>query len=340
MSLREKLAAKNAAIAEAADSKRGGERAGSDVPKTAPGRLLEAMPLLAEKDKELKRVAEENTALREQLQAAHNAGAEIALDQLVEVKGRRRKMTPEKYAELRENLRRNKLIHPVVVRRMPDGRYEIVSGHHRVDAYREIGRAVIRCVIIEGSDDEVTDGAFNANLMQSGLTDYEKYLGFKIRIDRTPALTQAALADQFGVTAAAVSYILSFDQLPLDALTVIEGKPDIIGASAATALATISKQGKADQVISAIKRLAAGEIDQTQAVKLAGQDPAKVKTETVAPVSVKIKQGKATYCEVRRAKNVMRLQFKSDAEAERLMSAIQKLLEGESKALRAEAEEV
>lgn len=340
MSLRDKLNAKNAAIAAASDANRANARPNDGAPKTAPGRLLEAMPLLAAKDKQLAELENQLGQVREQLQAASNAGAEIALNELIEVPGRRRKMSKEKYVELRENLRHNKLIHPVVVRKNDDGKYEIVSGHHRVDAFREIGREQIRCVIIEGSDEEVTDGAFNANLMQSGLTDYEKYLGFKIRMERTPGLTQAALADRFGVTPAMVSYIFSFEQLPLDALSMIEAQPDMIGSTAVAALAGIAKQGKEDRVIEAVKRLAAGEIDQGQAVKLAGQDPAKARKEAAAPVSVKIKQGKATYCELRRAKNVMRLQFKSEAEAERIQAAIQALLEGQSKVQNPETEEI
>lgn len=340
MSLRDKLNAKNAAIAAAADAGPGNARVSDGAPKTAPGRLLEAMPMLAAKDKRVAELEAEIGKLRERLQEASNAGAEIDLAELVEIPGRRRKMAKDKYAELRENLRHNKLIHPVVVRRMTDGRYEIVSGHHRIDAFREIGREVIRCVIIEGSDDEVTDGAFNANLMQSGLTDYEKYLGFKIRIERTPGLTQTALAEQFGVSGAMVSYIFSFDQLPLDALSVIEGRPEIIGSTAVAALAGIAKQGKGEQVIDAIKRLAAGEIDQNQAIKLAGQDTAKGKPEVAPPISDRIKQGKATYCEMRRAKNVVRLQFKSEGEAERVHAVIRQLLEEYAKAPNLNSESV
>jgi len=331
MNLRDKLAAKNAAIAAASDENRVSTRPTDGGPKTAPGRLLEAMPMLAAKDKLVADLELQIGKLRQELQVASDAGAELGLDALVEIPGRRRKMTAEKYAELRENLRHNKLIHPVVVRKTADGRFEIVSGHHRVDAFREIGRDVIRCVVIEGSDDEVTDGAFNANLMQSGLTDYEKYLGFKIRIERTPGLTQAAIADQFGVTPAMVSYIFAFDQLPLDALSVIEGQPDIIGSTAVAALAGIAKQGKTAQVTDAVKRLAAGEIDQSQAVKLAGQDATKPKKDSASPASDKIKQGKTTYCEMRRAKNVVRLEFKSEAEAERLHAAIRAFLENQSK---------
>jgi ParB family transcriptional regulator, chromosome partitioning protein len=310
----------------------------SESARTAPGRMFEVANRINEAE-DRANAAEAHVGqlqgelehLRGELLASSNAGSEIALDQLVEVPGRRRKMTQERYAELRENLRNNKLIHPVVVRRADDGRYEIVSGHHRADAYRELGHAQIRCVVIEGSDDEVTDGAFNANLMQSALTDYEKFLGFKIRLERSPGITQNEIAERFGVTQAAVSKLFSFDQLPLDALSVIESKPEIIGSAAVATLASIAKKGAADRVVEVVKRLASGEIDQTQAIRFAGLDPNKAAKHGPAPVSVKIKHGKATYCELRRAKNVVRLEFKSEGEAEEIQAALQELLEARSK---------
>ncbi|WP_233860011.1 ParB/RepB/Spo0J family partition protein [Paraburkholderia sp. HD33-4] len=332
MSLRDKLAAKNAAIAAATESGRGIPRPPVEMPRTAPGRLLEAMPMLAEKEKEVEALAAELATMRERLENASNAGADLPLDQLVEITGRRRKMSKEKFVELRENLRHNKLIHPVVVRRIDDGRYEIVSGHHRVDAYREIGREAIRSVIIEGSDDEATDGAFNANLMQSGLTDYEKYLGFKIKLERTQGMTQAKLAELSGLSTTLMSYIFSFDQLPVDVLSMVEEKPDLLGATAVAALAGYTKDGKSEQVTAAVKRLAAGEIDQGQAVKLAAHDPSKAKKPAPTPVTEKIKQGKSLYCEIRRAGSVLRLNFQTDEEAERIQAALRRVLEEESKA--------
>ncbi|WP_144106633.1 ParB/RepB/Spo0J family partition protein [Paraburkholderia sp. BCC1886] len=330
MSLRDKLAAKNAAIAVASESNQGVARPNDGAPKTAPGRLLEAMPMLAAKDKQLQELQTTNSELREQLSKAAQAGADLPLKQLVEIPGRRRKLSKEAYVALRENLRHNKLIHPVVVRKAEGDTYEIISGHHRVDAYRELGREQIRAVIMDSSEEEATDGAFNVNLIQSGLTDYEKYLGFRIRLERTPGMTQVELAEQTGISTALVSFILQFDQLPPDVLSMVEERPDLLGATAVAALAGYAKAGKSEQVVTAVQKLAAGEIDQGQAVKLAGAEPPKPKKVSPPPVMEKIKAGKATYCEMRRAKNVFRLEFKSEDEAERIHTALKKLLEDEA----------
>ncbi|SAL49185.1 ParB, partition protein [Caballeronia choica] len=326
MSFKDRLAAKTALIAPVVDSP---NPPLPREPKTAPGAMMKAMPILKEKQAEIDAMSAAMAALRDQMANGTNGAMDIALDQLVEVAGRRRHMSPEKFAELRENLRHNRLIHPIVVRRLPDGKFEIISGHHRIDAYKALGRPMIRAVADDGSDDEASDGAFFANLMQSDLTDYEKYLGFKERQRRYPTMTRAQLAEQSGLSETAISFIRSFDNLPAYVLSICADRPSLLGAGAAFALANLAKQGRSDQVISAVQKLAAGEIDQGQTVKLASIDPARPKVDA-APVSTKIRQGKAVYCEMRRAKNVVRLQFKSEEEATRVHAEIQRVLEAAS----------
>ncbi|EKS72401.1 chromosome partitioning protein ParB [Burkholderia sp. SJ98] len=336
MGIKDRLVAKSALIAPVVHEE---VETTPRTPKTAPGALMHAMPLLKEKQAEIDAMAAEMERLRERVAEGAEGGVEIPISKLVEAPGRRRHMPAQKYAELRENLRRNKLIHPVVVRRTADEKFEIISGHHRADAYREIGRDSIRAVVDDGSEEEANDGAFFANLMQSDLTDFEKYMGFKARAARHPNLTRAAMAEQAGLTEAMVSYIFSFDHLPPDVLSMLAQRPSLLGANAGYALAALAKQGKSEQVIDAVKRLADGAIDQSQAVKLAAVDPSKKKAVTATPVTMKIKSGKALYCELRRAKNVVRLQFQSDEEAARVQDAITRVLETESRAKNANAEQ-
>jgi ParB family transcriptional regulator, chromosome partitioning protein len=324
MSIKERMAAKTASIAPLS----GERRPSSGEPKTGPGKFMAVMPMLAEKEKELETAEAENATLREQL-AKVRGGIDLSLKELIEVPGRRRHMPAEKYAELRENLRRNALIHPVVVRRTESGQHEIISGHHRVDVFRELGRETIRVVVLEGDEEQASDGAFFANLMQSDLTDYEKYLGFKDRQNRHPEITQSQLAEQSGLSESLISYILSFDNLPAAVLSACAERPSLLGSRAASLLANLAKQGRTEHVVQAVQKLIAGEVDQAQAVKLAAND-IKPKKAAPAPVTLKVKRGRAVFCEVRRAKNVMRLQFQSEDEAERIQTLIQQLLESEA----------
>ncbi|WP_168788548.1 ParB/RepB/Spo0J family partition protein [Paraburkholderia aromaticivorans] len=334
MSLKDRMA-KGLAITLTAEDEATAASMKPTMPTTGPGQTMQ-ITALRKQIEELKGELEKRegasgateTRLKELEAQLASAAIEVEIALLVEVPGRRRYKPEEKKLELRENLRHNKLVEPIVIRRMADGRrFEIVSGHNRVDQYKALGRDKIRAVIEESTDDEAAASAFYSNLLQSDLTDYEKYRGFKQMQERFPTITQAKMAEQSGLSEAMISYILAFDDLPKEVIAVLDENPALIGSHAGKTLAGLAKTGRSAEVIAAVGQLAEGKIDQTQAVKLASAKPPKA----AAPAeTVKIKAGKADYCVMRRAANVVRLQFKSDEEASRVQLALQKVLEAES----------
>jgi ParB family chromosome partitioning protein len=274
-----------------------------------------------------RKIAELQTQLSD-AQREGSGGVDLPVEKLHEVPGRRRYMSPEKYAELRENLRHNKMIQPVVVLPRSDGEWDIWSGHHRWDSHKELGRATIRCVLGNAENEtEATDGAFFANLLQSDLTDYEKYAGFKQYQENHAGLSQVEIAQRTGLAQQQVSLLFAFERLPSEALTVIKGNKSILGATAAAELAAISEAGKADRVIEAVNLLADKKLDQTQAIKHARASNTPKQVPTTQTERFKIKAGKAVWCDVRRLKNVMRLEFKSEEQAEAAQEAIRLHLE-------------
>lgn len=316
MSIYDKLGAKTAGI-----KARTIDKPAEKAPRTAPGMFLNATQRI---DTAEARVEELETRLREM-----EAGAtshEIPLDQLHEVAGRRRKLTAQQYAELKENLRNNPLVTPITVRRREAGGFEIVSGNNRVAVFRELGKAAIPAALLDSDDDQAEINAFYANLLQSDLSDYEKYLGFKRIIAKHPDLTHAQIAEGAGVSRSFVSQLMAFDDLPTDALSILNDKPNAIGANAAQDLAGLTKRGRASQVVMAIAKVAAGQLDQSAAVKEAATDPV-VKVAAVRPAPIHIKVGRATYCNMQRADKVLRLQFQSAEEADAVQSAIREVLE-------------
>jgi ParB family chromosome partitioning protein len=304
---------------------------------------MASLPLLAEKERELdvlrQRIeeleagvtagsAEEIELLKSKLaEAQQSRGAiDIPLIELHEVPGRRRHMPAEKYAELRENLRHNKLIHPIVVLPRLEGGFEILSGHHRTDAFRELGRESIRCVVGDTTIEEADEGAFFANLMQSDLTDYEKYVGLKRFQQKHSKLKQAEIAEQIGISQSFVSLLLSYDRLPNAAREILDANVGIVGASAAAELASISELGKSDRVVEAVLQVSTRKLDQSQAVRFA-RDGDRTKTAKPTATTYKVKAGKNTWCDVRRARNVMRIEFQSEEVAEAVQDAIKRTLE-------------
>ncbi|UEC05561.1 ParB/RepB/Spo0J family partition protein [Burkholderia vietnamiensis] len=325
----ERMAAKTQGVAQRAEAAAAARADGSPRPlATMPGQLG-AFRLEAQEYQ--RRIDALETQLAEAMRAG-GQGLDIPVDKLHEVPGRRRYMAPAKYAELRENLKHNKLINPVVVLPREDGEWEIWSGHHRWDAHRDNGFATVRCVLgnVE-SDIEAADGAFIANLMQSDLTDFEKYQGIRNYQANHPEFSQTEIAENLGLSKQHVNALLAFDRLPADALSIVDQHKAILGANAAVDLAVLSESGKAERVVEAIKLLAEGKLDQGRAVKYAAASAEKPK-QAAQSESFKIKAGRAVWCDVRRAKNVMRIEFKTEAQAQAAQDAIRLHLESLAKA--------
>ncbi|GJH30376.1 ParB/RepB/Spo0J family partition protein [Caballeronia novacaledonica] len=290
-------------------------------PRTAPGQLIGLQGRVHSQQQEIEQ-------LRRELTEAQKTGSavQLPLADLHEVAGRRRHMPAEKYEELRENLRHNKLIHPVVVRPRAEGGFEIISGHHRGDAFRELGRETIWCVLGDTTEQEANEGAFFANLMQSDLTDYEKYVGLKRFQSDHADLTQIEIAARVGISRGHISALLSFERLPAEVHAILDANKSIIGARVAIELAAATEAGKADKVIEAVQRVSEKKLDQTQALRFVKED-ARRKPAAPAATTFKVKDGKSTWCDVRRARNVMRLEFQSEEVAEAVQDAIRRTLE-------------
>jgi ParB family chromosome partitioning protein len=315
MSIYDKLGAKTAGI-----KARTVEKPVDKTPRTAPGMFLDATQRMNAAET---RVEE----LEAQLKQAQSASAELPLAELHEVPGRRRKLTPQQYQELKDNLRNNPLVTPITVRKRAEGGYEIVSGNNRVAVFRELGRTHIPAAQLDSDDDQAEINAFYANLLQPDLPDFEKYCGFKNILQRRPAMTHTQIAEAAGVSRSFISQLMAFDELPAEAIEILKDKPEALGANAAQDLAAIAKRGRVDQVVRAVVRIAAGELDQASAIKEAMVDAVARPTAPDRPKPVQIKAGRATYCAVQRADKVIRLQFQTAEEAEAVQQAVCEVLQ-------------
>src|SRR5574338_4192 len=245
------------------------------------------------------------------------------LSELHEIPGRRRKLSKQQYEELRENLRHNPLANPVTVRVREEGGFEIIAGYNRVSCYRDLERDEIDINVLDLDDDETERAAFYSNLLAPSLPDFEKYVGFRSRMEKH-GLTQVQVAEEAGVSQPYISSLMTFGDLPEEALAMIADAPELFGAKAIQQLAKLTKQGRGGQVTEAIRKIATGELTQAAAVQFAGANTA---VRPVRPVPVTIRQGKSKYCEVLRAEKTIRLSFSSAEEAEATFAAIQEVLE-------------
>jgi ParB family transcriptional regulator, chromosome partitioning protein len=303
MGIGDRLLAKTANIGSK-PSEAGAARPVNTEPRTSPGRLMEAQHRIntaQARIKELESQLEERAAL------------DVPLDALVEVSGRRRKLTTEQFQELKSNLAQHALATPILVRGLPEGRFEIVAGHNRVAAYRELGRATIRANVASIEEGEIEFAAFFSNLLSPSLTDFEKYWNFK-RLQELSGLSRTEISESAGLSKSHVTRIFSFDALPDAAKAALAERPERLGSNAAQKLAALTEAGKAEKVVEAVRRLIDDEnFTQDKAVALAAEKP-----KAVAPSSTVVRSGRKKVCEVSTRNGVVGIRFfdKDATEAE------------------------
>lgn len=292
------------------------------APRTAPGQLIGLQGRVhsqqAEIDK-LKRALEQR------------APGKLPLNKLHEVPGRRRKLTSAEYAELKANLEKYPLAQPITVRERADGEYDIVAGHNRASAYRELGRSEIDGIVLDIDPSMVEYAAFFSNLLSPTLSDFEKFWGFKSLQDST-GITKEELARAAGISDSHVGRIMKFDLLPDDCKALLATRPERLGSNAAEQMAKAVAEGRAEQVKAAIQKLINDDsFTQVQAITATKA----AKQVQIARASLVVKRGNKRVCQISARNGVVGVAFSgidagnAESWAERIREFIETELEKE-----------
>ncbi|MDD2609376.1 MAG: ParB/RepB/Spo0J family partition protein [Giesbergeria sp.] len=223
-------------------------------------------------------------------------------------------INPKKVEDLAENLKKNPLSSPIVLRRRRnDGELELIAGRHRLAAYRLLDRLEIEATLRSLDDDEAERLVFYDNLLGPELTDFQKYLGFAQR-KKSKGLNQEKLAEEAGVSQGTVSRIMSFDGLPESVMAELARVPNAIGMNSASEFVALAKNNEA-LAIQAIKAIEAGSMNQKSAMewmKNGGKEKEKVTRNGINSV---IKSGKKNYAKMALSSNRMTIVFSDDKSA-------------------------
>lgn len=256
----------------------------SDIsePKTSPGRLLDVQGKI--------HAAEERVL---SLQKELGKALTLPIDQLVASPFQTRKLDLARVRELKEHLACNKLATPISVRpsSLYLGKFEILSGHHRVEAFKELGRTEIEAIIQIMDDQEAQERIFYDNLFAPDLPDFEKYKGFSAIRQRT-GQSHNALAEEAGISKTLVTFLFAFEKLPRKALDLLEIHPTLIGATAAQKIASV--KADEDKVVTGLQKIIAKELDQKTIITFLKSDESQ--KSTPQHIEHVIKQGKQTVC--------------------------------------------
>lgn len=247
--LRERMMSKTAEVRAAKDIQLDQQQDKPASPRTAPGMA----GALAQAQQ---RIVQLETA---------GAASEVPVTDIVPNPWQPRQSFNEaKLTQLAESIREAGLVQPIVVRRAAPG-YQIVAGERRWRAHKMIGKATIKVVIIELSDEEMAMLALVENVAREDLSDYE--IARSIRRTEQEFPNRKRMAEALGVSRSELYRYLAFGDLPDFVIKDLNIQPRLIGAHAAEGVVSAlrDQDERAFEIARGVwAKVLAGDLDQTK----------------------------------------------------------------------------
>ena len=121
----------------------------------------------------------------------------------------------EEMEKMIESVRQFGVITPAVARPLSGSKYEIVSGHRRLEACRKLGIETMPVVVREMTDDEAVIAMVDANLQRETILPSEKAFAYKMKLEalKHQGKTSPQLAQKLSVEIVADEAEESKDQI-------------------------------------------------------------------------------------------------------------------------------
>ena len=132
----------------------------------------------------------------------------------------RRDFREEELRELAESLKNNGLVQPPTVRKLANGRYELIAGERRMRAAQLAGWKKIRVTVVEADDQTAAVMTTTENLQREDLNPIEEAVSYKTLQDKFD-LTQQEVAEKVGKGRATVANAIRLLELPEEVRTLL-----------------------------------------------------------------------------------------------------------------------
>ena len=132
----------------------------------------------------------------------------------------RRDFREEELKELAESLKNNGLVQPPTVRKLANGRYELIAGERRMRAAQLAGWKKIRVTVVEADDQTAAVMTTTENLQREDLNPIEEAVSYKTLQDKFD-LTQQEVAEKVGKGRATVANSIRLLELPEEVRTLL-----------------------------------------------------------------------------------------------------------------------
>ncbi|MFZ5597864.1 MAG: ParB/RepB/Spo0J family partition protein [Bacillota bacterium] len=217
---------------------------------------------------------------------------EIEIDSVVPNRRQPRKsVSREKLAELAESIREHGVVQPIVVRPLPDGKYEIIAGERRWRACGILEMEKIPAVVREYGDLDAAAVALIENIQRENLNPLEEAMAYKVLIEDF-GLTQEDVSRRVGKSRPFVGNMVRLLMLPEEVQKMLSENK--ISAGHARAILGIQDAGKQ---VAAARRIIRTQMNVRQAESL-------VKKMTLAKKQGKVKRN-SQYLNLERELNLI-----------------------------------
>ena len=122
----------------------------------------------------------------------------------------------EKMEELKESIKNNGLIQPIIVRKVENivqNKYEIIAGERRYRACKSLGFESVQCIVIQAGDSKSYEYSVLENIQRENLNPIEEAESY-VMLMEVYGYTQENMAQKLGKTRSAISNKIRLLKLP------------------------------------------------------------------------------------------------------------------------------
>ena len=240
----------------------------------------------------------------------------------------RARFNEDKLNELSQSIRSNGLVQPLLLRRVSNGRYQIVAGERRWRAAQRAGLHRVNAVVRSIPDSKLLELALIENIQRQELNPIEEALAYQ-RLIHNMGLTQDEVAQQVGKDRSSIANYLRLLKLPEDVQRMLED--DLLSMGHARALLGLVTKDQIKRLANEVveKKLSVRQTE--QAVKRATSSQSLKESSTpsnndanIRAAELKIKRFLGTQVRIHQGQNGGRIEidFSSASELDRIYSII------------------
>lgn len=133
----------------------------------------------------------------------------------------RSRVDEQQLAELANSIAATGVVQPIVVRPLPNGRFQLIAGERRWLASQKAGKETVPAIIRPVSDEQAMEMTIVENLQRADLNPMEQARAFE-RLGREFKLTQEQMAQRTGKDRASIANFLRLLRLPTEVQTRVE----------------------------------------------------------------------------------------------------------------------